>query len=104
LETNIRSNPSLLPFLPFTILFLTGTTLGAIIGGLLAGALSDLVGRKPVTLLSSIIFVVGAALMTFAHSYWLLLLGRVVVGVGVGKFCSIACGRGRMAGRGGNLG
>ncbi|KAH7036488.1 hypothetical protein BKA57DRAFT_486646 [Linnemannia elongata] len=61
-----------------------GTTLGAIIGGLLAGALSDLVGRKPVTLLSSVIFVVGAALMTFAHAYWLLLLGRVVVGVGVG--------------------
>ncbi|KAK3840747.1 MAG: hypothetical protein J3R72DRAFT_446747 [Linnemannia gamsii] len=61
-----------------------GTTLGAIIGGLLAGAMSDLVGRKPVTLLSSVIFVVGAALMTFAHAYWLLLLGRVVVGVGVG--------------------
>ncbi|KAI1320553.1 myo-inositol transporter [Mortierella claussenii] len=61
-----------------------GTTLGAIIGGLLAGALSDLMGRKPVTLLSSVIFVVGAALMTFAHRYWLLLLGRVVVGVGVG--------------------
>lgn len=61
-----------------------GTTLGAILGGLLAGALSDLVGRKPVTLLSSIVFIVGAALMTFAHHYWLLLLGRVVVGVGVG--------------------
>jgi len=59
--------------------------LGAIIGGLLAGALSDLFGRKPVTLLSSVIFVIGAALMTFAHQYWLLLLGRVVVGVGVGK-------------------
>ncbi|KAF9435043.1 myo-inositol transporter [Entomortierella beljakovae] len=61
-----------------------GTTLGAIIGGLLAGALSDMVGRKPVTLLSSVIFVVGAGLMTFAHKFWLLLLGRVVVGVGVG--------------------
>ncbi|KAI8362905.1 hypothetical protein B0O80DRAFT_1818 [Mortierella sp. GBAus27b] len=61
-----------------------GTTFGAIIGGLLAGALSDLVGRKPVTLLSSVIFVIGAVLMTFAHQYWLLLLGRVVVGVGVG--------------------
>ncbi|KAF9208078.1 myo-inositol transporter [Haplosporangium sp. Z 27] len=61
-----------------------GTTLGAIIGGLLAGALSDLIGRKPVTLLSSVIFIIGAALMTFAHKYWLLLLGRVVVGVGVG--------------------
>ncbi|ORZ21007.1 major facilitator superfamily domain-containing protein [Lobosporangium transversale] len=61
-----------------------GTTLGAILGGLLAGALSDLIGRKPVTLLSSVIFIVGAALMTFAHDYWLLLLGRLVVGVGVG--------------------
>ncbi|KAF9194473.1 myo-inositol transporter [Haplosporangium sp. Z 767] len=61
-----------------------GTTLGAIIGGLLAGLLSDLAGRKPVTLLSSVVFVVGAVLMTFAHHYWLLLLGRVVVGVGVG--------------------
>lgn len=61
-----------------------GTTLGAILGGLLAGALSDIMGRKPVTLLSSVVFIVGAALMTFAHQYWLLLLGRVVVGVGVG--------------------
>ncbi|KAG0334790.1 myo-inositol transporter [Podila horticola] len=61
-----------------------GTTLGAILGGLLAGAMSDIMGRKPVTLLSSIVFIVGAALMTFAHQYWLLLLGRVVVGVGVG--------------------
>ncbi|KAF9975959.1 myo-inositol transporter [Actinomortierella ambigua] len=61
-----------------------GTTLGAILGGMLAGQMADMVGRKPVTLLSSVIFIVGAALMTFAHTYWLLLLGRVVVGVGVG--------------------
>ncbi|KAG0235129.1 myo-inositol transporter [Actinomortierella wolfii] len=61
-----------------------GTTLGAILGGMMAGLLTDVVGRKPVTLLSSVIFIVGAALMTFAHTYWLLLLGRVVVGVGVG--------------------
>ncbi|KAG0233966.1 myo-inositol transporter [Actinomortierella wolfii] len=61
-----------------------GTTLGAILGGMMAGLLTDVVGRKPVTLLSSVIFIVGAALMTFAHAYWLLLLGRVVVGVGVG--------------------
>ncbi|KAG0056396.1 myo-inositol transporter, partial [Gryganskiella cystojenkinii] len=60
------------------------TTLGAIIGGLLAGGLSDRVGRKPVTLMASMIFIIGAVLMTFAHHYWLLLLGRVVVGVGVG--------------------
>ncbi|KAG0289042.1 myo-inositol transporter [Dissophora globulifera] len=66
-----------------------GTTLGAILGGLLAGALSDLIGRKPVTLLSSTIFVIGAALMTFAHEYWLLLLGRVVVGVGVGRLVTM---------------
>ncbi|KAF8923125.1 myo-inositol transporter, partial [Dissophora ornata] len=57
-----------------------GTTLGAILDGLLAEALSNLLGRKSLTLLSSSIFVIGAALMTYAHQYWLFLFfGRVVV-------------------------
>ncbi|RKP07164.1 hypothetical protein THASP1DRAFT_17465 [Thamnocephalis sphaerospora] len=60
------------------------TTLGAIFGGLGAGFLSDRLGRRPVTLLSSIVFLAGALMMALAPGYGLLLTGRLVVGFGVG--------------------
>jgi sugar phosphate permease len=60
------------------------TTFGAILGGVGAGHLSDLIGRRPVTLISSFIFLVGALMMALAPGYHLLLAGRLVVGIGVG--------------------
>ncbi|KAG0748093.1 hypothetical protein G6F62_004258 [Rhizopus arrhizus] len=53
-----------------------GTTFGAIFGGLSAG--------YPLVLCASIIFTLGSAMLAFAHSYNILLLGRLIVGVGVG--------------------
>ena len=38
----------------------SSTTLGALLGGLASGALSDYTGRKPVIALASAVFVLGA--------------------------------------------
>ncbi|KAJ2339363.1 hypothetical protein GGH92_006754, partial [Coemansia sp. RSA 2673] len=61
-----------------------GTTLGAIVGGLFSGYFADRWGRRVITCLSSIVFIVGAVIMTFSTHYSVLIAGRVVVGLAVG--------------------
>ena len=60
------------------------TLAGAAVSAALGGPLSDCLGRKPVLLMASVIFTVGAAVMGAAEAEWMLLLGRVIVGVGIG--------------------
>ena len=57
---------------------------GAAIGSIFAGPLSDKIGRKPVILLADIFFTLGAATMAMAPEIWILMVGRVIVGLGVG--------------------
>ncbi|KAJ2514166.1 hypothetical protein GGI11_004178 [Coemansia sp. RSA 2049] len=61
-----------------------GTTLGAIAGGLFAGYFADRWGRRVITFLASVVFIIGALIMTFSRNYSVLISGRVVVGLGVG--------------------
>ncbi|KAJ2551928.1 hypothetical protein EV175_003504 [Coemansia sp. RSA 1933] len=61
-----------------------GTTLGAIGGGLFAGYFADRWGRRVITFLASLVFILGALIMTFSKHYSVLIGGRVVVGLGVG--------------------
>ena len=78
-------------------LFVSATAASAIVGALLSGALNRLFGRRPVMLVSSATFVVGAGLMACAPmgsetanvtGYWMLVAGRVVVGrLSVGCKC-----------------
>ena len=58
--------------------------LGAVIGSLVAGPMSDNLGRKPSIIMSDILFATGSVLMGFAQSIALLMIGRVLVGLGVG--------------------
>ena len=51
---------------------------------LLAGPFSERYGRKPVALLSAVIFVAGSALCALSQNIESLLIGRVVQGFGVG--------------------
>jgi MFS family permease len=57
---------------------------GAAVGALLAGRLADRLGRRRLVLLTSATFVVGTAVASLAPALVVLLLGRFVIGMGVG--------------------
>ncbi len=59
-------------------------TLGAMAGALLAGVLSERLGRRVTILLAALIFVVGALLEALAPDTGVLVVGRLVLGAGVG--------------------
>lgn len=56
--------------------------IGYTIGQLIAGPLSDSIGRKPVIYLGYVLFITGCLISMFAQSYLILLLGRFLQGVG----------------------
>lgn len=57
---------------------------GAIIGATMGGWLNDSYGRKKATLISDIIFAVGSVVMAAAPDPYVLIVGRLLVGLGVG--------------------
>ncbi|TMW65062.1 hypothetical protein Poli38472_009229 [Pythium oligandrum] len=57
---------------------------GAIVGAALSSYGNDAFGRKPVILFSSTMFTLGSVLMGAATSFSALLVGRLVVGFGIG--------------------
>jgi len=57
---------------------------GAVLGALIAGQISKNYGRRAAILISSIIFLVGVCLVVFAQSITVLIIGRILLGVGVG--------------------
>ncbi len=59
-------------------------TLGALFGALAAGVLADRVGRRKALLVAAGLFVVGALLESLAPGTGVLVVGRLVVGFGVG--------------------
>jgi MFS transporter, SP family, major inositol transporter len=58
--------------------------LGGMIGAMLGGPLADRSGRRPILLLAGVVFSLGAVLSALAVSLEMLLVARVVMGVGVG--------------------
>ncbi|WWC61536.1 uncharacterized protein I303_104120 [Kwoniella dejecticola CBS 10117] len=62
----------------------SATTLGALLGGLLAGGLSDYTGRKPVIVLANIVFILGSLIQAACHTVHTMIAGRLIVGLGVG--------------------
>lgn len=62
----------------------SSTLLTAWIFSILSGSITDNFGRKPVIMLSSLIFVAGSILMAIAWNAIFLLAGRLVVGAAVG--------------------
>ena len=59
-------------------------TLGAMCGALLAGVLADRMGRRWTILLASVLFSIGALVEALAPGTAILIVGRFVVGFGVG--------------------
>ena len=56
----------------------------AAISAFSAGFLCDLIGRRPTLLIASIVFTIGGILMAASYHPVMLIVGRIIVGVGVG--------------------
>ena len=65
------------------------TMIGAAIGALFSGNFSDNFGRKPVIIASDVFFTVGSLAASLAPTIWCLMLGRFILGLGVGIACQI---------------
>ncbi|XP_019750332.1 proton myo-inositol cotransporter-like isoform X1 [Hippocampus comes] len=65
-------------------LVVSSTVGAAAISSLSGGFLNGLLGRKKCTLLASFIFTFGGFFMTFAPNKEVLLVGRIIVGLGIG--------------------
>ena len=61
---------------------------GAFVGALIAGPISDKIGRRSTILVSDVLFTAGSSLMCLAPTIKALMAGRVVVGLAIG-ICSM---------------
>ena len=59
-------------------------TLGALAGALVAGAMADKLGRRVTILLAAVLFTIGAVLEAISPNTTILVIGRLIVGFGVG--------------------
>lgn len=57
---------------------------GAIFGAAIGGWINDRFGRRMSLLAADVLFFVGATVMALAPAPWMIILGRVLVGLGVG--------------------
>ncbi|XP_023002971.1 probable polyol transporter 6 [Cucurbita maxima] len=62
----------------------------ALVGSLMAGRTSDIIGRRYTIVSASVIFMVGAILMGYGPNYAVLMIGRCITGIGVGFALMIA--------------
>lgn len=58
--------------------------LGCILGSALAGTLADRFGRRPTLFTAGVVFLVGALISALAPGETVLLIGRFIVGIGIG--------------------
>ncbi|VYS54570.1 unnamed protein product [Arabidopsis thaliana] len=60
------------------------TVAGAIVGAAIGGWYNDKFGRRMSVLIADVLFLLGALVMVIAHAPWVIILGRLLVGFGVG--------------------
>lgn len=65
-------------------LITSATSLGALITALFAGTFADLYGRKKSIMFSNFLFIIGAVLQVAANTVWQMIIGRFIMGFGVG--------------------
>lgn len=67
----------------------SATIAAAALASIVTGVLCDILGRRPVLILASAVFTVGAAVMAASKFAWMLVVGRVIVGVGIGMAATV---------------
>jgi MFS family permease len=63
--------------------------IGAFISSLLVGRVGDVIGRRRTILYGSIVFFIGGAFQAFATGIPMMIVGRVIAGLGVGALSTI---------------
>ncbi|CAO1621661.1 unnamed protein product [Parajaminaea phylloscopi] len=71
-------------------LITSGLSVGAIIGSLLVGYLADKLGRKRTLVFCDVLFIVGAVVQAAISTKWPFVIGRFLMGIGVGA-ASMIC-------------
>ncbi|CAH6719397.1 myo-inositol transporter 1 [[Candida] jaroonii] len=62
----------------------SSTSLGALLGAVVGGILANLLGRRIVLLGSNVLFVIGTIIQLASKTVWTMIVGRFVLGWGVG--------------------
>jgi len=62
----------------------TSVLLGALLGAIFSGKLSDRIGRKRMIIVNAVIFTIGAAGSAAARSLQVLLVTRIIIGIAIG--------------------
>ena len=57
---------------------------GAIVGAAFGGWMNDKFGRKKSILFADILFIIGSLVMALAPNPWVIIVGRIFIGLGVG--------------------
>jgi sugar porter (SP) family MFS transporter len=63
--------------------------IGALIASLCVGRIGDLIGRRKTILYGAMIFFVGGMCQTFANGMPMMMIGRIIAGLGVGALSTI---------------
>ena len=66
------------------------SNLCALVGSIVAGRISDYIGRRYTIFLASILFMLGAILMGYSPSFTIIMIGRCTIGIGAGFALLIA--------------
>jgi len=62
----------------------TAVLIGAVVGAISSGRLTDIMGRKKVISIAAVIFAVGALATGYAPGITALIVGRIVIGIAIG--------------------
>ncbi|KAF5356121.1 hypothetical protein D9756_004059 [Leucocoprinus leucothites] len=63
--------------------------IGAFITALAAGRVGDIIGRKGTLFTGAIVFTIGGAIQTWTNGFYMMIVGRVISGLGVGLLSCI---------------